>query len=58
MKGDAVNEFLGGFGKGFAIGYNADVAATKAADLEATKYNLQLTAAASQKKEQMILLIL
>ena len=42
--------FLGGFGKGFAIGYNADVAATKAADLEATKYNLQLTAAASQKK--------
>ena len=42
--------FLGGFGKGFAMGYNADVAATKAAELEASKYNLQLTAAASQKK--------
>lgn len=31
-----------GFFKGFADGYNADVAAKKAADLEKEKYNLQL----------------
>ena len=36
-----------GFFKGFADGYNADVAAKKAADLEKEKYNLQLQAKAN-----------
>ena len=30
--------FFGGFAKGFADGYNADVAAKKAAELEREKY--------------------
>ena len=34
--------FFGGFTKGFADGYNADIAAKKAAELERTKYLSQL----------------
>lgn len=42
--------FFTGFAKGFADGYNAEVAANKAAALEAQKYNMQLKASKSYDK--------